>query len=169
MAADTIRACDDSDLEVVLAIINDGARAYGGHVPTDRLHDPYMTLDELRREILAGVRFWGVASGSELDAVMGIQDVGDVTLIRHAYVRTRAQRKGLGARLLSHLRTLSTRPFLIGTWAAAEWAIRFYERHGFQLVTVAEKNRLLRTYWNIPDRQVETSVVLVDERWRGSI
>jgi N-acetylglutamate synthase-like GNAT family acetyltransferase len=124
-----------------------------------------MPPEELRREIESGVRFWGYEEEGELIGVMGIQDVQDVTLIRHAYVRTARRSKGIGGKLLADLREKSARPILMGTWAAAIWAIRFYEKHGFRLVTPEEKDRLLKKYWSIPERQVETSVVLADERW----
>jgi N-acetylglutamate synthase-like GNAT family acetyltransferase len=125
-----------------------------------------MSGEELRHEIADGVTFWGYEDAGALIGVMGIQNVADVTLIRHAYVRSGFQQRGIGGVLLGHLRTLAQRPVLIGTWAAATWAIHFYERHGFRVVTPEEKERLLRRYWKIPDRQVETSVVLVDERWQ---
>jgi GNAT superfamily N-acetyltransferase len=158
-----IRKCNDSDFETVSEIINDGAQAYKGVIPADRLREPYMDKDELRHEIDAGVEFWGYEEAGELLGVMGIQHVLDVTLIRHAYVRTARQNKGIGGKLLLHLRTMTSRPILIGTWADASWAIRFYEKHGFRVVTVEEKNRLLKKYWSIPDRQIETSVVLAQE------
>lgn len=160
----TIRKCTDADFDAVWAIINDGAEAYRGMIPEDRWHSPYMSTDELQHEIAHGVEFWGFENGGELIGVMGIQDVLDVTLIRHAYVRTRNQKQGVGAALLIHLRGLATKPVLIGTWADATWAIRFYERHGFKLVSPEEKERLLRKYWNIPEQQVATSVVLLDLR-----
>jgi GNAT superfamily N-acetyltransferase len=160
-----IRKCNDSDFETVFEIINDGAQAYQGVIPADRLREPYMDKDELRHEIDAGVEFWGYEEAGELLGVMGIQHVLDVTLIRHAYVRTARQNKGIGGKLLLHLRTMTSRPILIGTWADASWAIRFYEKHGFRVVTVEEKNRLLKKYWSIPDRQIETSVVLAQENW----
>ncbi len=168
MKEPTLRPCGDADFEAIWTIINDGARAYQGHVPADSLRDPYMSREELKHEIAAGVKFWGYEEDGALQGVMGIQDVKDVTLIRHAYVRTSERGKGIGGKLISHLKTLITRPALIGTWAAATWAIRFYERHGFRLVTWEEKERLLRKYWNIPERQTETSVVLVDEKWRAA-
>ena len=160
-----IRTCDDTDFETIYEIINDGAEAYKGVIPADRLKEPYMDRDELRHEIEAGVEFWGYEEAGELLGVMGIQQVLDVTLIRHAYVRTDRQKKGIGGKLLLHLRTMTSRPILIGTWADASWAIRFYEKHGFRVVTVEEKNRLLKKYWSIPDRQIETSVVLAEEDW----
>jgi N-acetylglutamate synthase-like GNAT family acetyltransferase len=155
-----IRPCDQQDFEAVWAIINDGAQAYRGVIPEDRWHEPYMTRDDLRREIVAGVRFWGVEDKGTLQGVMGIQDVQDVTLIRHAYVRTNERRSGIGGKLLSHLQTLTNRSVLIGTWAAASWAIRFYEKHGFKPVPANQKDELLRRYWNVPRRQIETSIVL---------
>jgi N-acetylglutamate synthase-like GNAT family acetyltransferase len=160
-----IRPCNDADFDAIHSIISEAAEAYRGVIPEDRWHEPYMSRDELRNEIQSRVRFWGYDERGELVGVMGIQDVQDVTLIRHAYVRTVKQSRGIGGSLLCELRRLTTRPVLIGTWAAATWAIRFYERHGFRLVTPEEKNRLLKRYWSIPQRQVETSVVLADERW----
>jgi GNAT superfamily N-acetyltransferase len=159
-----IRKCDNADFEVVCAVINDGAQAYKGVIPADRWHEPYMSEGELRQEMSDGVMFWGYEEGGELIGVMGIQHVKDVTLIRHAYVRTGRQRHGIGGRLLLHLMHLTNRPVLIGTWADAFWAIRFYEKNGFKMVNREEKNRLLRQYWSIPERQVETSVVLADYR-----
>ena len=165
MEQGTIRRCDGQDLDSIWSIINDGAAAYQGVIPPDRLRIPYMSGEELRREIADGVEFWGYQNGEELVGVMGIQQVQDVTLIRHAYVRTNRQKLGVGAQLLAHLRNLTRKPVLIGTWADAAWAIRFYERHGFKKVSHGEKERLLRTYWHIPERQIETSVVLADAQW----
>jgi N-acetylglutamate synthase-like GNAT family acetyltransferase len=162
-----IRPCDDTDFQAALEIINDGASAYRGVIPADRWHEPYMSGEALRAEIAAGVRFSGWEEQGQLLGVMGIQEVRDVTLIRHAYVRTAARRRGIGGQLLRHLLAGTSRPVLIGTWAAARWAIDFYERHGFEQVSPADKDRLLATYWNIPARQVETSVVLADARWRS--
>ncbi len=158
-----IRKCEENDFETVYTIINDGAQAYKRVIPADRLKEPYMDRDELRHEIDAGVEFWGYEKAGELLGVMGIQQVLDVTLIRHSYVRTAIQNKGIGGKLLLHLRTTTSRPILIGTWADASWAIRFYEKHGFRVVTPEEKNRLLKKYWSIPDRQIETSVVLAEK------
>ncbi len=160
-----IRPCIDADFDAMYSIINEAAEAYRGVIPTDRWHEPYMPVEELRHEIQSGVRFWGCEEDGELVGVMGIQDVQDVTLIRHAYVRTAKRGEGIGGKLLAELRRLTARPVLIGTWAAATWAIRFYEKHGFTMVTPEEKNRLLKKYWSIPERQIETSVVLGDERW----
>ena len=159
-----IRQCETDDFETIYEIVNDAAVAYKGVIPADRWHEPYMPREELQHEIDDGVRFWGYEEDGDLIGVMGIQDVQDVTLIRHAYVRTTQRRKGIGGKLLSHLLTLTDRPILIGTWAAATWAIRFYEKHGFRLVSEEEKTRLLKKYWSIPERQVETSVVLTEEK-----
>jgi N-acetylglutamate synthase-like GNAT family acetyltransferase len=161
-----IHRCDDHDFEQISAIINDSAQAYKGIIPADRWTEPYMSRDKLRHEINDGVVFWGYDDSGTLAGVMGIQDVKDVTLIRHAYVRTSSQKRGIGGRLLSHLLGLSHRPVLIGTWATAVWAIHFYETSGFQMVSPQEKDRLLRKYWTIPERQIETSVVLADAKWR---
>jgi GNAT superfamily N-acetyltransferase len=156
--------CVEDDVPGLYAIVNDAAQAYKGKIPDDRWHEPYMPIDELRSEIAHGVVFWGYRKAGELVGVMGIQDVGDVSLIRHAYVKTSLRKGGIGGRLLKHLLTLTDKPILIGTWKAADWAIRFYEKHGFALVTEEEKNLLLKKYWRIHDRQVETSVVLGDGR-----
>jgi len=161
----TICPCRQVDFETIYAIINDAAEAYRGVIPADCWKVPYMSREELRHEIAEGIVFWGCEKDAELVGVMGIQDVMDVTLIRHAYVRTAEQNQGIGGKVLAELMEHTTRPTLVGTWAAAEWAVRFYQRHGFRLVSPAEKDRLLRTYWSIPDRQIETSVVLADERW----
>lgn len=155
-----IRRCTDADFDEIHAIINDASMAYRGVIPADCWHEPYMSREALSREIASGVQFWCREQDGMLSGVMGIQDVRDVTLIRHAYVRTALRNRGIGAQLLGHLRALTSRPLLIGTWAAAEWAIRFYEKHGFRVVDENEKARLLKLYWSIPDRQVETSVVL---------
>jgi GNAT superfamily N-acetyltransferase len=163
-----IRPCNEHDFDQIHEIINDGAAAYKDKIPADRIRDPYMSRAELQHEIDDGVVFRGYESDGQLIGVMGIQDVRDVTLIRHAYVRTSAQGQGIGAQLLAHLRKLTVRPVLIGTWADATWAIRFYQRHGFEIVEPAEKERLLRLYWSVPDRQIETSVVLADMAWRDS-
>ena len=147
----------------MLDIINDSAQAYRGVIPADCWHEPYMPHTELAQQIASGVEFWGYTQDGTLCGVMGIQDVADVTLIRHAYVRTAHRNRGIGAELLTHLRGLTRKPILIGTWAAATWAIRFYEKQGFALVSGEHKNSLLKKYWSIPDRQIETSVVLAEQ------
>ena len=155
-----IRECLEDDFEAIYEIINDAAQAYRGIIPPDRWHDPYMPREELREEISAGVAFLGYEKEGELVGVMGTQDLQDVTLIRHAYVRTAHRNQGIGGELLGQIMDGATRPVLIGTWADAFWAIRFYERHGFKVVSPGEKERLLRKYWSLPDRQIVTSVVL---------
>ena len=162
-----IRPCVESDFSSILEIINDGAQAYRGVIPADRLKEPYMSDGELRHEIESGVAFWGTENGSQLAGVMGVQDVLDVRLIRHAYVRTRNRRQGLGGELLERLRETSQRPYLVGTWAAATWAIDFYRRHGFRLLSPEATRRVLKKYWTIPERQIATSVVLADENWQS--
>ncbi len=163
-----IRECEAADVEAIYIIINDAARAYKGAIPAGCWKEPYMPEEELRHEIDDGVIFWGYEEGGQLVGVMGIQHVQDVTLIRHAYVRTARRNEGIGGKLLSWLTQQTTRPVLIGTWADAVWAIRFYEKRGFRLVTPAEKDRLLRTYWSVPERQMHTSVVLADANWFNS-
>jgi GNAT superfamily N-acetyltransferase len=158
----TIRPCHDDERPAILAIVNAAAQAYRGVIPTDRWHDPYMPAEELEGEIAAGVAFWGCEDDGALVGVMGIQAVRDVTLIRHAYVDPARQRGGIGGALLDHLVGLTEAPMLVGTWAAAEWAVRFYQRHGFALVSDERKRELLKAYWTIPDRQIETSVVLAN-------
>lgn len=160
-----IRRCNDDDFNIIYEIVNDAAQVYKGVIPADRWKEPYMPGEELQHEIDQGVVFWGYEEEGELVGVMGIQDVQDVTLIRHAYVRTAKQNQGIGGKLLSALREKTDCPILIGTWADAVWAIRFYEKYGFRLVSPEEKNRLLREYWSVPERQIETSVVLADRRW----
>ena len=160
-----IRPCTERDFEDILAIVNDAAQAYRSVIPTDRWHDPYMPRAELEAEIAAGVAFRGYEADGRLLGVMGVQPVQDVLLIRHAYVRTAERRRGIGGKLLEDIRGEAARPLLVGTWAAAEWAIRFYQRHGFDLVPRADIPALLRRYWDIPERQVETSVVLAETGW----
>jgi GNAT superfamily N-acetyltransferase len=155
-----IRRCREQDRSAILAIVNAAAGAYRGAIPADRWHDPYMRTDELDAEIAAGVGFWGLEVDGGLAGVMGIQPVGDVDLIRHAYVAPARQRQGVGGALLEHLLQTSNRHTLVGTWAAAVWAIAFYERHGFRLASPGRAAELLKAYWTIPDRQIETSVVL---------
>jgi N-acetylglutamate synthase-like GNAT family acetyltransferase len=157
-----IRPAENRDFEDIFTIINDGAQAYKGIIPADRWHEPYMPREELREQIEAGVEFSVYVDDGEMLGVMGIQHVQDVTLIRHAYVRTASRSRGIGGQLLQHLRTISQGPVLIGTWAAAVWAIGFYEKHGFRVVSHEEKEQLLRRYWKIPERQIETSVVLAE-------
>jgi GNAT superfamily N-acetyltransferase len=156
----SVRPCRDNEREDMLAIINSVAEAYRGVIPADRCHEPYMPAHELDHEIAAGVAFWGYEADGALLGLMGIQPVRDLDLVRHAYVLPESQGHGVGGELLEHLRTLSTRRMLVGTWAAAEWAISFYKRHGFEATSPEQKTALLQTYWTIPDRQVETSVVL---------
>ena len=167
MSALTIRPCSAADVPALDTIINDAAQAYRGIIPADRWHEPYMPREEFETEIADGVAFWGAARDGRLVGVMGIQDRGDVTLIRHAYVRTSERRKGIGEALLAHLETLTAKPILIGTWSAASWAIAFYEKHGYRLLPRPEIVRLLQKYWRIPERQVETSVVLANARWQS--
>lgn len=162
-----IRRCSKDDFETIKAIINDAAEAYRGVIPGDRFKEPYMSKNELQHEMDEGVFFWGYEEDGELVGVMGIQHIKDVTLIRHAYVRTAKRGQGIGSQLLSFLRQQTNRPILIGTWADATWAISFYEKHGFHRVSPEEKKRLLKTYWSIPERQVETSVVMAEQK-KGS-
>jgi GNAT superfamily N-acetyltransferase len=157
-----IRPCRDDEQAAILAIVNAAAEVYRGVIPADRWHEPYMNATELARELADGVAFWGYEADGALIGVMGIQPVGDVDLIRHAYVLPGNQGAGIGRDLLEHLRALSARRMLVGTWADAEWAIRFYRRNGFELVSPERKTVLLQTYWNIPERQIETSVVLAN-------
>jgi len=160
-----IRQSVDADFAAMLEIINDAAVAYRGVIPADRWHEPYMSATDLEKEIADGVVFWVAENESGLAAVMGIQDKGDVALVRHAYVAPTTQRSGVGTKLLRHVEGLVDKPILIGTWATASWAIDFYRRNGFTLLPTGQKDRLLKTYWSIPPRQIETSVVLADQRW----
>ena len=164
-----IRPCRDDELPTIVSIINAAAEAYRGVIPDDCFHEPYMPLCELRAEIAAGVRFWGGEENGVLVGVMGFQPVCDVDLIRHAYVLPTHQRRGIGGALLEHLQHLSTRRMLVGTWAAAVWAIDFYRRHGFAEVSSDQKNTLLKTYWTVPDRQIETSVVLTNRPLNATV
>ena len=158
----SIRPCRDDERAAILAIVNAAAEAYRGVIPADSWHEPYMPSRELDGEIAAGVGFWGYEADGALVGIMGIQSVHDVDLIRHAYVSPGSQRHGVGGALLAHLARSTTRRMLVGTWAAADWAIRFYRRHGFELVSPERKTALLQNYWTIPDRQIETSVVLAN-------
>lgn len=157
-----------SDFDSILKVVNDAAQAYKGVIPGDRWKEPYMSSDELKKEIEAGVRFYGWVEDNALLGVMGVQSVKDNTLIRHSYVLTKYQRRGIGGKLLKYLKRLANQKnspeILVGTWEDATWAIRFYEKHGFSLVSREEKDKLLRRYWNIPERQIETSVVLKFKR-----
>ena len=164
-----IRRCNEKDIDTVYEIINDSARAYKGHIPEDCYHQPYMTKGELLSEIADGVVFYGYEDNGLLVAVMGIQDKGPVILIRHAYTRTEKRGRGIGSKLLEHLLARRAKPVLIGTWRGAEWAIRFYQKHDFELTCEEHKDRLLREYWSIPQRQIETSVVLVDEEYKEEL
>jgi N-acetylglutamate synthase-like GNAT family acetyltransferase len=163
-----IRKALESDRAAIFEVINEAAGAYRGIIPADRWHEPYMPAGELAAEIAAGVVFWVAHEDERVLGVMGIQDKGEVALVRHAYVSPAVQRKGVGRSLLRHLEGLTDKPILIGTWAAATWAIDFYVRNGFTVVSQKEKDRLLRKYWSIPERQIETSVVLADRRWRSA-
>jgi GNAT superfamily N-acetyltransferase len=160
-----IRKSVEADCAAMLAIVNDAAQAYRGVIPVDQWREPYMLADELVKEIADGVVFWVAEEEGRLLGVMGIQDKGDVALVRHAYVARTTQRKGVGTRLLRHVEGLADKPLLIGTWADASWAIEFYRRNGFTVVPNSYKDRLLRTYWSIPKRQIEASIVLADGRW----
>ncbi len=164
-----IRLCHDGDLQDICSIVNDAALAYRGIIPPDRWHEPYMPLAEVQQEVAAGVVFWGLEEDGRLIGVMGIQDRGPVTLIRHAYIRSEARGKGIGSLLLRHLEQLTDKPILVGTWADAVWAISFYQKNGYRLLPTEEKNRLLRRFWSIPERQVETSVVLAGPHWQATV
>jgi len=158
----SIRPCEKEDFAAILSIVNAAAEAYRGVIPADQWHEPYLPADELDREIGAGVAFWGWERDGRLAGVMGLQTVRDVDLIRHAYVVPADQRHGVGGALLRHLRAKSARQMLVGTWSAADWAIRFYQRHGFEMVSSVTKAALLKTYWTVSARQAEVSVVLAD-------
>jgi len=161
-----IKLCVSDDLQEIYQIINDASQAYKGKIPEDRYHEPYMDMEELTSEIKDGVVFWGYYDVTDqLLGVMGVQSKGEVSLIRHAYVRTTQRNSGIGGKLLNHIVSVTDRPILIGTWESAVWAIKFYEKHGFTLTSADEKKRLLQMYWSVPERQIETSVVLVDQRW----
>jgi GNAT superfamily N-acetyltransferase len=160
-----IRKSLEADFASILAIINDAAQAYRGVIPPDRWHEPYMSREELAKEIADGVVMWVAQEDARVLGAMGMQDKGEVALVRHAYTAPDIQGRGVGTKLLRHVEGLTDKPILIGTWAAAWWAIGFYQRNGYTLVSDAEKDRLLRRYWSIPARQIETSVVLADRRW----
>jgi GNAT superfamily N-acetyltransferase len=156
----SVRPCRKDERGAILEIVNAAAEVYRGVIPDDCWHEPYMSSRELDAEIAEGVRFWAYELDGSPLGVMGVQPKADVDLIRHAYVRTERQGEGIGSALLAHLRSGAARRLLVGTWAEATWAIRFYERHGFVRTTPERTRELLTTYWSIPERQIETSVVL---------
>jgi GNAT superfamily N-acetyltransferase len=156
-----IERCSAADVPRIHELINEAAQAYRGVIPADQWHEPYMPMEELQAELSAGVEFWGYRSNGPVEGVMGLQQVKDVALIRHAYTLTRAQGRGIGSALLEHLKRQTERAMLVGTWKAATWAVRFYQGRGFRLVGDDEKSRLLKKYWTISERQVDESVVLV--------
>ncbi len=160
------RSDDQRDFDIIHEIINESSMAYKGIIPPDRWHEPYMSKKELQTQIDEGVEFWNYAEHNEILGIMGIQDKVDVTLIRHAYVRTSSRQKGIGGKLLKHLISMSETPILIGTWKDASWAIDFYKKHDFRVLSDEEKNKLLRIYWSIPERQVETSIVLASKAFK---
>jgi N-acetylglutamate synthase-like GNAT family acetyltransferase len=164
-----IRNATNDYFEIIYEVINDAAIAYKGIIPDDRWHEPYMSKSELKDQINNGVVFYCYLENDEISGVMGIQNIKDVNLIRHAYVRTNKRQKGIGGLLLEHLIDKSDRPVLIGTWKDASWAIKFYSKHGFTQVSEVEKNILLPKYWNISERQIEASVVLVDNKYKTHI
>ncbi len=163
-----LKSDEKKDFNTIYEIISDASIAYKGIIPEDRWKEPYMSKNELKIQINEGVEFWNYEENNEILGVMGIQFKNDVTLIRHAYVRTKARQKGIGGKLLNHLIDMAKTPVLIGTWKDASWAIKFYQKHGFKLLLGEEKNKLLKTYWNIPQRQVETSIVLASENWKNN-
>jgi N-acetylglutamate synthase-like GNAT family acetyltransferase len=161
-----IRLCSKEDFPELYSLINDAAQAYKDVIPADRWHTPYMSMQELEREISHGVRFSCLESKRKIQGVMGMQDRGDVTLIRHAYVRTEFQNQGIGTQLLRNVEQATDKPILVGTWTAAKWAIGFYAKNGYRLLGEEEAEQLLRQYWQVPQRQIETSVVLaLESRW----
>jgi len=162
-----IRRCAGAEFDEMLMIINDAARAYREAIPDDCMREPYMSWDELAGEISDGVEFWCAELDGTVAGIMGIQYLEDVTLIRHAYVRTSSRNRGIGGILIEYLKRLTDRPLLVGTWRAAVWAVRFYEKHGFMLLGEDEHAEVLNRYWKTSPRQVETSVVLADEKWFG--
>lgn len=160
-----IRPCSENDFEKIYEVINESSKIYKGVIPSDLWKEPYMSKEELEKEIKSGVKFWVYEENNKIIGVMGIQNIRDVTLIRHAYILSGERRKGIGSKLLMFLLNQTVRPVLIGTWKDATWAISFYEKHGFKLVEPDEKDRLLKMYWSISQRQIESSVVLADEKW----
>ncbi len=163
-----IKSDQKKDFETIYEIINDASIAYKGIIPSDRWQEPYMSKEELKKQIIEGVEFWNFEEDNRVLGVMGIQFKKDVTLIRHAYVRTLARQKGIGGKLLNQLINMSETPILIGTWADASWAISFYKKNGFKVLPETEKNKLLKIYWDIPERQVETSIVLASNDWKNN-
>ena len=164
-----IHKCEKKDFDIIHEVINDGASAYKGIIPADRWHEPYMSKEELQTQIEEGVEFWSFCENGEIVGVMGIQHKSDVTLIRHAYIRTSQRKKGIGGKLLQHLRAMASTPILIGTWIDARWAIDFYVKHGFRVLTPSQTRKLLHTYWRIPERQVETSIVLASDDFQDPL
>lgn len=162
-----IRKCTEADFSTLYEVINDAAQAYRGIIPQDRWHEPYMPMEELKSEIAAGVRFWGCESDGELLGVMGMQDKGEVDLIRHAYVKTAKRKQGIGSELLRHIEKSVRKPILLGTWRDATWAVAFYEKNGYRRLSRQETERLLRKFWSIPERQIDTSVVLANAAWKS--
>jgi N-acetylglutamate synthase-like GNAT family acetyltransferase len=163
-----IKSDQEKDFETIYEIINDASIAYKGIIPFDRWQEPYMSIEELKKQIIEGVEFWNFEEDNRILGVMGIQFKKDVTLIRHAYVRTLARQKGIGGKLLNHLINMSETPILIGTWADATWAISFYKKNGFKVLPETEKNKLLKIYWDVPERQIETSIVLASNDWENN-
>src|ERR1700687_4192669 len=159
-----IRKSEEADLPQIFAVVNEAALAYRGVIPIDQWHEPYMPREDLERDIAHGTIFWIAEEDGALLGVMGIQDKGPVALVRHAYVAPTTQRKGVGTQLLHHVEGLVDKPILIGTWAAASWAIEFYRPNGFTILPTDHKDHLLRKYWSIPARQIETSIVLANQR-----
>ncbi|MEO8629618.1 MAG: GNAT family N-acetyltransferase [Betaproteobacteria bacterium] len=157
-----IRSCTDHDLRDIFDVINDAAMAYRSVIPAEHWQDTYMPIDALTREIGGGVRFWGFMLNQQLVGVIGMQDRTDATLIRHAYVRTEYRNQGIGGQLLAELRAHSRFPLMVGTWAAARWAIAFYRKHGFHQVSPTAGQKLLRKYWTVSPAQMKSSVVLVE-------
>ena len=160
-----IKLAENRDIEEIYEVINDAAMAYKGKIPDDRWHEPYMTKKELREQLEDGVIFFCYIENKKILGVMGIQHKNEVDLIRHAYVRTDQRKKGIGSILLKEIIQKTKKPVLIGTWRDADWALNFYKKNGFELVSEEEKNKLLKKYWKIPERQVETSVVLASGRY----
>ena len=153
-----IRKCNSEDTERIYHIVNTAAKAYEGVIADDCYHQPYMPREELEQE-MKRVVFYGWQANGKTVGVMGIEPIKDVTLIRHAYVLPDYQDRGIGRKLLEHLlEQTNTAQLLVGTWKDATWAVRFYEKNGFEMMP--GKDELLSEYWDIPKRQIETSVVL---------